>query len=763
MVREGMMLAERYEIISKVGAGGMSDVYKAMDHKLNRFVAVKILKHEFSENKNFVAKFRTEAQSAAGLAHPNIVNVYDVGEEYGLYYIVMEFVEGITLKHYIDKKLRLSVKEAISIAIQVSMGLETAHQNHVIHRDVKPQNIIISKEGKVKVTDFGIARAATSDTITSNVMGSVHYTSPEQARGGYSDEKSDIYSLGIVLFEMVTGRVPFDGDTTVAIAIKQIQEPIPDPKVYVDNIPVSVEQIIYKCTEKNPDRRYMSMTDLITDLKKSLVSPDENFVQRIPMGGLDGGATKMVPDREVSSIREKASPIDLDDNIFKAYSSKHRDRYDEYEDEDEEEEPVRRKKKPRKDAEPERKKKSAKPARSRREAEEEQKKKVRRANNKRRQVEEYDDDDEDDEDDMDPRLQKLMTVLGIIAALIIVVIIIILIGKIKGLASGKNEKLSTSTESTAEGAEEGATVTLKDVVGLVFADAKTQLTAQGLVVTSENVPSDSVEKGKVISVSDEDGNKLEAGAEIKSGKTVILAVSSGSEGSSIPDVTGITKAEAKVKIEGAGFTMNETEANSDTVPEGKVISQSPEAGTSAESGAEVTVIISKGAATASKTVPNLVGLTEIAAKAALAATDISFGEVTEENSSTVAAGVVISQTPAAGTTVDGSTTVSFVVSKGAATYGGTFSIAAPPGYTNGSAAQLTVTSSVDNSVLYSSSVTSFPAAVTISGTTAPSGVLTVNYTVTEMGNPYEDDNGEIVQNPTQTSKSVTQTLTFTAQ
>ena len=205
MVKIGMVIGDRYEVLEKIGTGGMSDVYKAKDHKLNRLVAVKVLKQEFSENENFVSKFRVEAQSTAGLLHPNTVNVYDVGDEDGINYIVMELVDGITLKKYIEKKSRLSVKEAVSIAIQVAMGLEAAHNNGIIHRDIKPQNIMISKEGKVKVTDFGIAKAATSNTITSNVMGSVHYTSPEQARGGYSDAKSDIYSLGITLFEMLTG------------------------------------------------------------------------------------------------------------------------------------------------------------------------------------------------------------------------------------------------------------------------------------------------------------------------------------------------------------------------------------------------------------------------------------------------------------------------------------------------------------------------------------------------------------------------------
>ena len=193
MLANGVFLNDRYEILGRVGSGGMSDVYKAKCHKLNRFVAIKVLKQEYSEDKNFVAKFRVEAQSAAGLSHPNIVSIYDVGEDNGLYYIVMELVEGITLKNYIEKKGRLEPKEAVSIAIQVAQGIQTAHSHHIIHRDIKPQNIIISKEGKVKVTDFGIARASSAQTINSNAMGSVHYISPEQARGDYSDERSDIY------------------------------------------------------------------------------------------------------------------------------------------------------------------------------------------------------------------------------------------------------------------------------------------------------------------------------------------------------------------------------------------------------------------------------------------------------------------------------------------------------------------------------------------------------------------------------------------
>ena len=289
-----MMIGGRYEVLEKIGTGGMSDVYKAKDKKLNRLVAVKVLKQEFSENRNFVSKFRVEAQAAAGLMHPNIVNVYDVGEEDGIHYIVMELVEGITLKKYIEKKSRLTIKEAISIAIQVSMGIEAAHNNHIIHRDIKPQNIMISKEGKVKVTDFGIAKAASSNTITSNVMGSVHYTSPEQARGGFSDEKSDIYSLGITMFEMLAGRVPFNGDTTVSIAIKHIQDELPDIREFVPEIPVSVENIIIKCTQKSPDRRYQCMEDIIKDLKHSLINPDDAIAQ-LDTVVEEAGKTKIVP------------------------------------------------------------------------------------------------------------------------------------------------------------------------------------------------------------------------------------------------------------------------------------------------------------------------------------------------------------------------------------------------------------------------------------------------------------------------------------
>ena len=334
MLKTGMIIAERYEIVSKIGTGGMADVYKAMDHKLNRFVAVKVLKPEFREDATFVKKFRSEAQAAAGLTHPNIVNVFDVGDDEGVYYIVMELIEGITLKEYISKKGKLSVKEATSIAIQVSMGLEAAHSHGIVHRDVKPQNIIISTDGKVKVTDFGIARAASSNTISSNVMGSVHYSSPEQVRGGYSDEKSDIYSLGITLYEMVTGRVPFDGDTTVAIAIKHLQEEMVPPSIYAPDLPYSLEQIILKCTQKSVDRRYNKMEDVIADLKHSLIDPQGDFVK---LTSVDTDAkTVVISDEELGEIKhtpKQSIKADIE-ALEKELNETNYDDYDPDEDED---------------------------------------------------------------------------------------------------------------------------------------------------------------------------------------------------------------------------------------------------------------------------------------------------------------------------------------------------------------------------------------------------------------------------------------------
>lgn len=272
MIKIGMCISGRYEIIEKVGAGGMADVYKARDNRLNRYVAIKVLKQEYSADTKFVTKFRAEAQSVAGLAHPNIVAVYDVGEENGLHYIVMELVEGITLKKYIEHKGKLDIKESLGISIQIAQGLCAAHANHIIHRDIKPQNIIISREGKVKVMDFGIAKAASSNTITSNAMGSVHYISPEQARGGFSDERSDIYSLGITMYEMLSGKVPFIGDSTVAVAACSYSGAAVPLSTINKDIPYGIEMIVNKCMQKKPSLGICRCQSLLQTLRKLLLT-----------------------------------------------------------------------------------------------------------------------------------------------------------------------------------------------------------------------------------------------------------------------------------------------------------------------------------------------------------------------------------------------------------------------------------------------------------------------------------------------------------
>lgn len=309
MLNAGTFLQDRYEILEKIGSGGMSVVYKAQCHTLNRLVAIKVLKEEFASDENFVSKFKMEAQAAARLSHPNIVSVYDVVDEGDLHYIVMELIEGITLKRYIEKKGYLENREAIGIAIQVGSGIAAAHEQHIIHRDIKPQNMIISRDGKVKVADFGIARAVSSQTVNAAAVGSVHYISPEQARGGYCDERSDIYSFGITLYEMLTGRVPFEGDNTVTVALAHLEDVLVPPSQYNPEIWDGLEQIILKCTRKRPDERYASMNDVIADLRAVLVDPDYDIEEEPQAADPDFGETRPITKEELSSIKEGKKPL----------------------------------------------------------------------------------------------------------------------------------------------------------------------------------------------------------------------------------------------------------------------------------------------------------------------------------------------------------------------------------------------------------------------------------------------------------------------
>ena len=331
MLQKGTFLGGRYEILEHIGSGGMADVYKARCHKLNRYVAIKVLRREYCDNESFVRKFTVEAQSTAGLTHPNIVNIYDAGNEEGVHYIVMELAEGMTLKRYIRRYGRLSARETVDFAIQIASGLQAAHEHHIIHRDIKPQNILVSDSGTIKVTDFGIARAATGDdTISSSAMGSVRYLSPEQARGGYADERSDIYSLGITIYEMATGKVPFDGENTVAIALMHLRDEITPPRCYFPDIPASLEKIILKCTMKQPEQRYQSAAELILDLQKVFLSPDGSYVYVNPL--VDDSPTIQRNKEDITKIRKS---LNKSGNRRKEDNTKDRIRINEENEEDE--------------------------------------------------------------------------------------------------------------------------------------------------------------------------------------------------------------------------------------------------------------------------------------------------------------------------------------------------------------------------------------------------------------------------------------------
>ena len=322
---EGRLLGNRYEILERIGNGGMATVYKAKCHVLNRYVAVKILKDEFTTDEEFVKRFNTEAQSVASLTHPNIVSVYDVGHEGDLYYIVMELIQGKTLKDIIISDGALNWKWSINIAIQIASALETAHRNNIIHRDIKPHNIIITEDGIDKVTDFGISKSVSNSSITAfgTTLGSVHYFSPEHARGGFTDAKSDLYSLGVVLYEMVTGKVPFDADTPVSVALKHMQETPKDPINLNPAIPLAVNKIVMKAMKKDPNLRYQNATEMLKDLTLALKNPDGEFVK---VGTEDDFPTQVIPTLENKNIEEKIKEQDSKqgkkkDSFFKKHKA----------------------------------------------------------------------------------------------------------------------------------------------------------------------------------------------------------------------------------------------------------------------------------------------------------------------------------------------------------------------------------------------------------------------------------------------------------
>lgn len=633
MLVPGSYVINRYEIIAKIGSGGMADVYKAKDHVLNRLVAIKVLKQEYSTDATFVKKFRVEAQSAAGLSHPNIVSVYDVGEDDGVYFIVMELVQGITLKNYIDMKGKLDIREALNISVQIASGLSAAHENRIIHRDIKPQNIIMSRDGKVKVTDFGIAKVADSTTVTTTAAGTVHYISPEQARGGYSDERSDIYSLGITMYEMVTGRVPFEGETNVAVALMHIQSEMVPPRKLEPSIPVSFEKIILKCTQKKPERRYASAKELIADLRKVLTHPDGEYVV-IP-GAVPEGRTIVMQDNDIDSLKTASLHRSLSDVTEETLNGMT----------EEDEEPVQ------------------KPVQ----------KSVQKSDSRKRPAKKSDpeedddfDNDEEDDDEVNPALNKVMMVLGIGGFIILAVIIFFIIGHAAGFFGGSHNKKESETQSvstesvseTAPASTNGEVVIVPDLSNKTETGAKAALNKLRLGVSVQKGSSDDVPEGQVYDQSPAAGVKTDVHTQ------VTIYISTGKETFKLDDVTGMDYDQAQSQLENDGLKVSLEFEDSDSVDKNEVIRTSPEAGSQVAEGDTVTIFASKGKETKYVTVPYVIGYDLDTAISMIKDAGLTYDGKSSDYSDSVSKGEVMNQSIGSGQSVEEGTSITLTVSLG---------------------------------------------------------------------------------------------------
>lgn len=629
MLNQGTYLQDRYEILGRIGSGGMSVVYKAKCHTLDRLVAIKVLKEEFASDENFVSKFKMEAQAAARLSHPNIVNVYDVVDEGNLHYIVMELIEGITLKSYIEKKGFLENKEAIGIAIQVAQGIAAAHEQHIIHRDIKPQNMIISRDGNVKVADFGIARAVSSQTMNATAVGSVHYISPEQARGGYCDERSDIYSFGITMYEMVTGRVPFEGDNTVAVALAHLETPITPPSQLNPVVSSGLEQIILKCTQKKPDRRYSSIGDVITDLRHVMVDPDYDIYGAVSQTDEENDpyVTRPISREELSQIQERRRPH-TEDIVVKEpeydpavsiqtpeTEENDGDGYDK--EETQPQIPVHKKRSDRKK-----------------------------------------------EKDVSTQFERINMVMGIFAAVLVAVVVIFVFSRLTGLFWPKSGQDKETEVVTSETATEGINVSLADnqtympnVLGLPKDMAEAKLKEYNLVMSIETEDySDNYKADQVMRQDVAEGEVVEkwstVGVTISKGSDKVDLSSLGLEQLSGEDAQKLLK-DKELQV-----TLKE-EAN-DNIETGKVIRYSPQ---QAKAGDTIELVVSTGPKTAQGQVPKLIGRDEVTADALLKAAGLKTGTVTYDYDAGKPEGTVLSQSALPGTVLEPSATVDYVVNQ----------------------------------------------------------------------------------------------------
>lgn len=611
LLQKGTILAGRYEILEHIGSGGMADVYKARCHKLNRYVAIKVLRREYCDNESFVRKFTVEAQSTAGLIHPNIVNIYDAGNEEGIHYIVMELAEGMTLKRYIRRYGRLSARETVDFAIQIASGLQAAHEHHIIHRDIKPQNILVSDSGTIKVTDFGIARAATGDdTISSSAMGSVRYLSPEQARGGYADERSDIYSLGITIYEMATGKVPFDGENTVAIALMHLRDEITPPRCYFPDIPSSLEKIILKCTMKQPEQRYQSAAELILDLQKVFLSPDGNYVYVDPL--VDDSPTIQRNTEDIEKIRKSLTGTERKRDVEEKKSQV-----------EEEEEDYK--------------------------------------------------DDASMNPKLEKLILVITIAFGVLVACIVFYLVgnslhLFRTSSNKGTTQAAVETTTEAPkEATTESKPEETKYTkMPNLIGLTKNAAEDEMKALGLKADfayedgSSSADSDLIVKKQ--QYNKDDAVAIDSTVKITLGKKDSEDATTTAEKVEVPAMVNYTEKKAEKELTKAGLKVKKAYATSDTVKEGYVIKQSPKGGTIVNKGFAVTITISKGVG--KTTVPSLIGVSQSVAERELNQVGLKLGTVSYDYSGEVGVGDVISQGIESGTSVDKGTKVSVVLSLG---------------------------------------------------------------------------------------------------
>lgn len=674
MLDKGTVISKRYQIVEKLGSGGMAVAYKARDMRLGRFVTVKVLKDEYAENSEFLTKFSSEASAAASLSHHNIVRVYDVGEDRGINYIVMEYVHGQSLKRTIEEKAPFDTLTTLSVALQIASALSHAHKHHVVHRDIKPQNILVAVDGTIKVTDFGIARAATTNTYAAdvNAMGSVHYFSPEQARGGYVNEKSDIYSLGITMYEMVTGRVPFDASSSIAIALKHLNEELPDIKQYNPNITRGLEGIIRKATQKKADERYDNIDILISDLKLAIIEAARVAkASKAEAAKEDEEAFKATSARrtikrryaeETDDISETADDISdaaaeevaedtFDDNIEEEHTDDadntavYDEEYDEEFDNDD-------------DDEPELKVELAKniklPKRS--VGFDKYSKKLKLNNEDDYYDDDYYDDDEDDDfDDFDDyykeideekRQERKVTIAAVITSFIIIGIIVFV--GIRFFDVFDNAAAVFNKEKT-----------VPNFVGMTMEEAEPKAEKLGVKLI-EGAVVDSVEPENTILTQD-----VDEGVAVTENMEIMVTVSSGANTYVLPNVVGDDESTAISKI------TSELNANiiieyeyDEAHTEGTVIKQSPEGNSNVTESVDVTLTICRDQDNINAVVPNVTGLTESDAKSKITSSGLQVGNISYTTSSTVAKGYVITQTANPGEEILKSSTIDIVVSSG---------------------------------------------------------------------------------------------------